>query len=208
MTVVSSAFTATVRATRRSPLADRASELAQAGRHGPGGVRLAEEAFLTQVSLWVHPDSPAVDRIERVLGVSLPKQPNTVHGDLDGAILWLGPDEWLVLAPDGAAPAIVQELTTALTGVLGSVVDLSANRTTLRLAGPQARDVLEKGCSVDLHPRAFSTGRCAQTLLARAEVVLWQVTAEPGYRILVRPSFADYVADWLIDAMAEYAGSA
>jgi sarcosine oxidase subunit gamma len=33
------------------------------------------------------------------------------------------------------------------------VVDLSANRTTFELTGPQGRAVLEKGCSLDLHPR-------------------------------------------------------
>jgi len=65
-----------------------------------------------------------------------------------------------------------------------------------------ARAALESGCPIDLHPRVFRAGQCAQTLLARASVILWQLTEEPRYRLLVRPSFAAYVAAWLTDAVA------
>jgi sarcosine oxidase subunit gamma len=69
--------------------------------------------------------------------------------------------------------------------------------------------VLEKGCSLDLHPRSFSAGQCAQTTFARGHLLIWQVTGEhspagPAYRLLLRPSFADYFADWFADATAEF----
>ena len=106
-------------------------------------------------------------------------------------------DRRLLVGLDRLAP----DPARALRGV-GAAVDLSANRTTLELRGPASRDVLAAGCALDLHPRAFRPGRCAQTLLARAQVVLEQVDAEPAYRLLVRGSFAGYVATWLADAMA------
>ena len=83
-----------------------------------------------------------------------------------------------------------------------SIVDVSANRTTLELRGPRARELLEFGCPIDLHPRVFGPGRCAQTLLARANVLIWHVADEPEdtWRLFVRPSFAAYVAAWLADA--------
>ncbi|MDP9481913.1 MAG: sarcosine oxidase subunit gamma, partial [Chloroflexota bacterium] len=101
----------------------------------------------------------------------------------------------------GTEATLEAELRAAIQGGRGSVVDVSANRTTIRLAGPGARDVLERGCSIDLHPRTFGPGRCAQTLLARAGVIIHQVSLEPEYRLLVRPSFAAYVATWLLDAI-------
>ncbi|TDV57381.1 sarcosine oxidase subunit gamma [Actinophytocola oryzae] len=104
-------------------------------------------------------------------------------------VLWLGPSEWLVL--DG--PPLE----------LPNGVDVSANRTTIELSGPHARDILEKGCTLDLHPRSFSAGNCAQTTLARTQVILWQTTDEPTYHLLVRNSFAHYLAAWLTDAAAE-----
>jgi sarcosine oxidase, subunit gamma len=114
-----------------------------------------------------------------------PEEPNTV-AEVDGrTALWLGPDEWLVLGgheqdfPDAAA-----------------AVDVSANRVIFELAGPGAADVLASGCSVEVEP-----GRCAQTLLAWAQVILWRCDAERWW-ILVRPSFAPYVRAWLEDALA------
>ena len=104
------------------------------------------------------------------LGVALPVEPNTVGTGGGRAALWLGPDEWLVVGADGDETAIVR----ALEGAEGwiTAVDVSANRTVLELAGPRAREVLAKGCSLDLHPRAFGPGQCAQTALARTQVIL------------------------------------
>ncbi|MDT7677764.1 MAG: sarcosine oxidase, subunit gamma, partial [Pseudonocardiales bacterium] len=77
-----------------------------------------------------------------------------------------------------------------------------------------AREVLEQGCPLDLHPRVFGPGRCVQTMLARAQVVIWRPASDatdgaedsPGetFRLLVRGSFAGYLAAWLTDAAGEY----
>jgi sarcosine oxidase, subunit gamma len=114
-----------------------------------------------------------------------PVEPNTSVGN----VLWLGPDEWLVFGareedyPDAAA-----------------AVDVSANRVCFELVGDDAEDVLAQGCSLDLHPSVFPPGRCAQTLLARAQVILHRTDATT-FRILVRPSFSNYLLAWLEDAL-------
>ncbi len=103
-------------------------------------------------------------------------------------VLWLGPDEWLVLGgreedyPDAAA-----------------VVDVSANRVAFELSGSGAADVLAAGCSVEVEP-----GCCAQTLLARAQVILFRPEPDRWW-ILVRPSFAPYLRAWLQDALTTQA---
>ena len=66
------------------------------------------------------------------------------------------------------------------------------------------RDLLEKGCSLDLHSRAFQTGHCDQTRLARAAILLHQTDDTPAYDIHVAWSFAAYLWVWLEDAAAEY----
>jgi sarcosine oxidase subunit gamma len=149
------------------------------------------------VNLRVPPDSPAAGRIADALGVALPA-PNTVATGTH-TVLWLGPDEWLVIG-DGA-----KELLDEVVGAdFASVVDVSANRTTFVLSAPWARDLLAKGMSIDLHPRVFGEGDCAQTLLARAQVILRQVDDVPTYHVLVRGSFAPYLAAWLADAASEF----
>ena len=129
---------------------------------------------------------------------SLPTEPNTVAGDATHAALWLGPDEWLVVGPPGSEP----ELEGKFAAADATTVEVSANRTTLELRGLRARELLEFGCPIDLDPRVFGPGRCAQTLLARANVLIWFVSDEPEpvYRVLVRPSFAGYLAAWFADA--------
>ncbi|WP_034086943.1 sarcosine oxidase subunit gamma [Streptacidiphilus albus] len=189
---------------RRSPLGHLADVLAAHSGSGERGVSLREIPFLTQLDLQLQSHGPAAQRIGRSLGAPLPTDPNTVAATGGLRVLWLGPEEWLVLGPDGSAPATAARLRAALEDEPGSVVDVSANRTTLELSGPAAREVLEKGCALDLHPRAFRPGRCAQTLVAKVNVVLHQVGPEPAYRLLVRGSFAQYLADWLLDAMEEY----
>ena len=68
------------------------------------------------------------------------------------------------------------------------------------MSGAGARDLLAAGCGLDLHPRVFGPGRCAQTLLARVPVVLHQLSDAPQYRVLVRRSYARWLVDWMIDA--------
>jgi sarcosine oxidase subunit gamma len=191
-------------AARHSPLEGVAAAFAEVATVTDRTVSLAELPFLAQINLRADPaDAPLLARLGAALGVDLPTIPNTAAAGPRGDryVLWLGPDEWLVIDRAGTEASLEGRLRTALRGGRGSVVDVSANRTTIRLAGPAARAVLEHGCSIDLHPRAFGPGRCAQTLLARAGVILLAVSAEPEYRILVRPSFAAYLATWLLDAV-------
>ena len=140
------------------------------------------------------------------LALPLPTAANTTAEHGGRSLLWLGPDEWLVVAPDGVQEEIERDLREELAraGSWGSVVDVSGQRAGFELAGPFAGDVLAKGCSLDLHPRSFGPARCAQTQLARASVILWRPGAQPVWRILVPSSFAPYLWDWLLDAVWEH----
>ena len=127
------------------------------------------------------------------------------NGDVD--VIWMGPDEWLVVGRNDSQ-ALRQDLEDTLEGEHASVIDVSAQRTVIEVAGADARDVLLKGCTLDLHPRAFGVGACAQTLLARTQIVLLARSDEPAFWMFVRASFAEYLAEWLLDASAEYRGAA
>jgi heterotetrameric sarcosine oxidase gamma subunit len=172
---------------------------------GPRGVTLTEWPFVTMVNVRVDPASEAAGRIERTLGAALPRRCGGTTASETHTAVWLGPDEWLVLSQADAA-ATTAGLREALGGGPGSVVDVSANRTTLELSGPAARQVLEKGCPLDLHPRAFGPGRAVSTTVGPVAVLLWQIDDGPTYRLFPRSSFADYLARWLMDAMSEYHG--
>jgi sarcosine oxidase subunit gamma len=149
-------------------------------------------------------DRLQAERVAGELGAALPEACGQVTSSGPHSALWLGPDEWLVVS-EADPGALAADLRHALAGDRGAVVDVSANRTVLELSGPAAREALEKGCPVDLHPRSFGPGRAVATTLGPVPVLLWQ-TGGTTYRVLPRSSFADYVARWLLDAATEYEG--
>lgn len=173
-----------------------------------GGRRVHLEAlgFASLINLRGSPDDDAfLAGAQRALGVALPLTPNRCNEGGGRIAAWLGPDEWLIMAADGEARSIEAALREAVTGDPWlSVVDVSNNYTGFMLCGSAAREVLAKGCPLDLHPAAFASGDCAQTVVAGARVLL-RVTGGPdAIEIRVRNSFARYTAAWLADAMAEY----
>jgi sarcosine oxidase, subunit gamma len=176
------------------PIAHRADDLPALGSATSGSVKLSTVPFLAEIDLRLDPAQ--ADRAP----YPIPTEPNTTWEEGPRAALWLGPDEWLVLGPPMAGPEIVAELEQALAGLHRSIVDVSANRVALELSGPARFDLLSAGCTIDLHSRTWGPGMCAQTLFGRAQVILHERADTTG--ILVRPSFADYVIDRLLDAAA------
>ncbi|WP_433831645.1 sarcosine oxidase subunit gamma [Actinoplanes sp. CA-015351] len=147
-----------------------------------GPVTIAEVPFLTQINIRKEPDP------------SLPLSAGTSSRSGDVDILWLGPDEWLAVGPPGGFSEHRWE---------GSVVDVSAQRTTIALGGPHVREILALGCATDLHPSVFPVGACVQTTLAHAPVII--LRRESDFWVLVRASFANHLAGWLVDASREFA---
>jgi sarcosine oxidase, subunit gamma len=199
---------------RQSPLAHLHLE-ARTNNDSDGpdaGVNVSEFTHRVQIALrGSTSDKVFTAAVENVLSVSLPAAPCTSAGDASGLhVLWMGPDEWLVVAPaDGGHETLAQDLTVALTATHAAVVDVSESRTTIHINGRDARGTLSKGCSIDLHPRNFAKGKVVNTLLAQAHVTLHQVSedVEDGgcaYDLFVHRSFAEYLWSWLEDATREY----
>ena len=187
---------------RVSPAAHLSEQFAAAEVTGARGVSLRELPFQTMVGVRVVPGSEVASRVEAQLGTSLPSACGAVSQGEGLAVLWLSPDEFLVVAEAGPA-AVTSALVAAVAEGPGSATDLSANRTTFELTGPSARAVLEKGCALDLHPRAFADDSAYVTTLGPVPVIIWKDDAE-SYRILPRSSFADFLGRWLLDAMVEF----
>jgi sarcosine oxidase subunit gamma len=154
----------------------------------------AREIPSTQVDLRVHrADAEHVPLL-------LPVEANTWLGWNDHDVLWLAPDGWLITANARSSDPgqLISDLETLVSGMHHSLVDVSANRNVLELAGEHRYELLSTGCGLDLHPRSWRDGMCAQTLLARVPVIL-QERADTT-RVFVRPSYRDYLVDWLRDS--------
>jgi heterotetrameric sarcosine oxidase gamma subunit len=130
-----------------------------------------------------------------LMGVELPIEVCRSSRSNDRAALWLGPDEWLVLADQGT------ELPVA--DPAGSIVDVSHAMTGIAVAGSRAAWAINAFCALDLHPVAFPVSMCTRTVFGKAEIVLWR-TATETFRIEVARSFAPYVWACLEEARREF----
>ncbi len=194
---------------KRSILAGFADRFAEASTASGGRIVVREVPFTAQLNFRADaPDTRVAEGVRKAFGFPLPWDPNTASSAGGRSALWLGPDEWLIVGGEGEESLLSRVLHTALGDSFGAIVDVSGNRTVVELSGPAARDVLAHGCPLDLHPRRFGPGRCAQTLLAKAQVIIQQVNETPTFHLYVRSSYAWYVAEWLLDAMTEYVGLA
>lgn len=189
---------------RRSPLAAH-NLAARASVTSQAGVLLGERPHRAMINLRGDPADPAfLDAAERAAELPLPVKPNTTSTNGETTALWLGPNEWLIIGAPGREAHIAGRLRAGLAGMHVAVTDVSEARTTITIAGPRARDLLSKGTPLDVHPRVFGLGQCAQTGLAKANVILRQVDEVPTFEVIVLNSFSDYLFTWLERAGAEF----
>ena len=198
-----------VKARRHSPAEHLWTDFSVGTVAGEHGVSLREVPFQAMVGIRVDPLSEAGVAIGALIGGLPVKCGDVTSGPNGAATLWLGPDEFLAVAPEETREGtLAGELIDALADGAGQVIDLSSNRTTFELAGPSARAVLEKSCAADLHPRSFTTGTAITTEIGKIPTVLWK-SGDESFFIFPRSSFADYLGRWLLDGMHEFAaGSA
>jgi len=190
---------------RRSPLAHKSLTARAAESHPDAGVAMGEAPHRCQINLRGNIGDPAfATAVSGVLGMDLPEIPNRAVGAGGLTVFWLAPDEWLVVGAPGREAELAPALQKALADQHAAVVDVSEARTVIVVAGRNARDLLQKGTPLDLHPREFQPGYCAQTALSKANVILHQTDAGPRYDIYVLNSFADYLWTWLERAAQEY----
>jgi sarcosine oxidase subunit gamma len=125
-------------------------------------------------------------------GATPPLQPLRAAAVGARAALWLGPDEWLLIAEDEAA-GLGEALEVALFDVPHALIDVSHRQCAIEVIGASAARLVNAGCPLDLDPVAFPVGMVARTLLLKAEIILWRREAE-RFRLEVARSFAPYVA--------------
>ncbi len=170
-------------------------------------LRLVEDPFLSHINIRGKADNPEFMRATtEVLGVALPTQANTALITARMTVIWYGPSEWLVLTATDHGAELCTALREALNDTHALVCDVSGGNTVIDISGSKARDLLKKATTIDVHPTAFKTGDSALTTFAHAGAALYQYDDAPGFRIIIRRSFANYLGTWLLDAAREFQG--
>ncbi len=189
------------RAPGRTALSGKARQTADSPGGGRAGLVISELAHLGKINLRGGDDILPV--VKKHTGcASLPANNKTVTVG-DRTIVWLAPDEFLVLCEPGEETNLHNQLMLDLEKVHAAVTNVTDALCAMSLRGPALRKVLAKGCTLDLHPSVFTAGMCAQSMLSHAAVTLVAV-GDDQFTLICRTSFAAYVHDWLMDAGLEY----
>jgi sarcosine oxidase subunit gamma len=140
-------------------------------------------------------------KLAGVAGFGVSLEINRASQDGDRLLARLGPDEWLLCAPDGQA---ADEIEVLLAGEHHSLVDVGHRYAGYQVEGPQAAALLAAGCPLDLHPKAFGAGSATRTLLSKAEIVLWRLQEVTSYRVECARSYAPYLGAFLKESAREW----
>lgn len=164
-----------------------------------------EVPFVTKINLRGNPlDNKFARTVADATGADLPPRHGGITRSDRCKLLWLGPDEWLIVSDEVEPDALLRQIRMHEEGLMLSAVDVSSARTIIEIDTLSARWILSKGCGLDLHPREFPSSSCSQTHLARIPVILErQANAAHSWHIYVANSLATYLADWLIEALRE-----
>jgi len=169
-------------------------------------VSIRELPGLHSIDLRVKPASSSQDAVVESLGIDLPVKPGQilvmkVSGRPEAHVLCLAPDWWLMV---GLPYTDLQLAPLRLNDEHHvSIVDVSGQRTSIELEGPNAREVLAHLWEQDLREKSFPVGRVSQGLMAKAPVIVFHI-APFCYRVMVRSSFALHLWKALVDAGEEW----
>jgi sarcosine oxidase, subunit gamma len=158
------------------------------------GVTITELAPTTRIVLRTADPAAA--------GLDLPARIGTRAPAGAGTALCLGPDEWLVEAPEADGPALLATFADAAARAPLSAVEVSDREITWRLEGPAVLDLLATGCPRDLARMPVGSG--ARTLFDTVQVVLVR-EADDRFQVTVWRSFAPHFRALIDLAAAELA---
>jgi sarcosine oxidase subunit gamma len=133
--------------------------------------------------------------------LSLPRAPGS--SQLDGRLaLWLGPDQWLLVAERQSAAELIESCTGALTGVLHLLVNVSAALSCVRFSGARSRQLLAMGSGLDWSWDVLSPGHATRTRLARIPAIVHIADAD-RIDVYIDRSHREYFGRWLERSMSD-----
>jgi sarcosine oxidase subunit gamma len=173
------------------------------GQSNSGGIIFHEAALLGHLNLRGNAqDVEFLAGVQEALGVALPITPCSSAKSELAQIMWLAPDEWLIIVASGSEYDVEQKLRAYLKGHF-AVSDISGAQTLIELSGENVIDLMKKSTGYDFHLESFPVGKVVGTTFAKAGAHIFRVSEEK-FQLVVRRSFSDYIWLWIQQGSQEY----
>tara|TARA_Y100001970_G_scaffold267935_1_gene358581 strand:- start:42972 stop:43580 length:609 start_codon:yes stop_codon:yes gene_type:complete len=154
-------------------------------------------------------DTDSMTVLETKIQAKLPLATNSTSEVLNGSgrVFCLGPDEWLLeverYCTEDLAPLLDCHSNKGI-----SFINISHSQVTFSISGLRSVTILQKGSTLDFHPRSFPESTCAQTALGQASVLIYRSLFDSSnsskWSVYVDRSFAEYLWFWLEGAVKEF----
>ena len=167
-------------------------------------IKFQELPFMTKINLRGNPkDKNFMSSASEVLNTILPTKSNTYIKIDSLKIIWLGPNEWLVIdEKEDDKQDLYSKLENSIGSQDASVTDVSENRTVIRIMGTKLFILLAKFLTLDLDNSLADSSSVAQTLFIKVPVLLMrhhEHNREPKIDIYTNRSHTNYVYKILVD---------
>ena len=164
-------------------------------------IKFQELAYINKINLRLDSkNNDYMSSCSKILGAVLPTKPNIYIKNEKVKIIWLGPDEWMVV--NDQEIELFNKLKNALGYLEASVTDVSENRTIIRLSGKKIFTLLSKFLVLDLEKNLGTHSSCAQTLFVKVPILLVRNddnNQAPVIDIFTNRSHANYIYNLLVD---------
>ena len=131
--------------------------------------------------------------------LKFPEAAMQVNSNKDTRILWSGPSNWLLVSTKKDILNSVQKICDDKNF---AVTDLSHSRAIIELKGSNSKEVLKKGCPINLNE--FKVNNCANSVFHGITITIDMVSNDPEtFRIFALRSFGESLYHSITDACLE-----
>ena len=167
----------------------------------PHGVTLAAcDADVVEIAAF-RDRASELESLLAARGLTLPARGTGRFVAADTIALSVRPGRFLLLSPAGA-PGESTHYWEGLCAGTGAAIDHSSGLAVLYVAGEAWREVLKRGCRLDLDPRVFPAGAAAATIIAQVPATL--AVLPRGLLLLTPATTARHVREWFTAAAAPF----
>ncbi|MEM8702531.1 MAG: sarcosine oxidase subunit gamma family protein [Pseudomonadota bacterium] len=165
-----------------------------------GDVSILKAAPVTRLSLRARP--AVLDDTGSAFGAALPTKPLACEVAPKRAALWMGPDEWTLMAPEEDFGTLFEAIESKLQDQPHALVDISERSEAIIVSGEKATWLLNTGIFIDFSLDAFPVGTVTRTIFHKSPVMVWRTGADT-FVVEAWVSFMDYVSGLLVQSAGE-----
>jgi len=135
----------------------------------------------------------------QIEGLGFPIENSKVESNKETRILWSAPRTWFVISKK---ENIINNIKEKCTDENFAITDISHSRAVIQIKGLQAREILKKGCPLNINE--FKTNNCAGTVFHGISIVVDLIDNNPDtFNLLTLRSFGESFYHHITDAALE-----